>query len=248
MPTKKHIGLVGARAGSLRVKDKNIMRIHGHPMIAYSIASAKQSGIFHRVVVSTDSEIYRDIALHYGAEAPFLRPAEFATSTSPDVQWVSHALNFLETRYETYALLRPTSPFRSADTIKRAYDEFLSFDDIDSMRAIKKVTEHPGKMWTLQGDLITPLLKQDDLELPWFTRQYQDLPTVYIQDSSLEIAKAALIYEGKPKDGSRIAPFFTNTFEGFSVDHPSDVDLLESWVSSGKYKLPEINEPPFRGI
>ena len=69
--------------------------------------------------VSTDCERTQRIALHYGAEAPFLRPAEFATSTSPDIEWLRHCFETLEESYEAFAILRPTSPFRTVESLVR---------------------------------------------------------------------------------------------------------------------------------
>ena len=82
-PTPSIIALIPARSGSKRVPDKNIRPLAGHPVMAYTIAAALCSEIFSDVVVSTDSERYADVALHYGAQVPFLRPAQFAGDMSP---------------------------------------------------------------------------------------------------------------------------------------------------------------------
>jgi CMP-N,N'-diacetyllegionaminic acid synthase len=92
-PRTSAVALIPARAGSKRVIDKNVARLGAHPLIAYTIAAARTSGIFDAVVVSTDSERYADVARHYGAEVPGLRPAEFAGDTSPDIEWVEHVLD-----------------------------------------------------------------------------------------------------------------------------------------------------------
>ncbi len=77
------VALIPARAGSKRVPDKNVRPLAGHPLMAYSIAAAVQSGVFSSVVVSTDSEFYAEIAKYYGADVPFLRPAAFAGDLCP---------------------------------------------------------------------------------------------------------------------------------------------------------------------
>src|SRR6185369_8810084 len=92
------VALVPARAGSKRVSDKNVRPLGGHPLLGWTIASALQSGVFAAVVVSTDAERYAGIARDYGAEVPFLRPEGMASATSPDIDWVAHALDFLSTR------------------------------------------------------------------------------------------------------------------------------------------------------
>ncbi len=87
------VALIPARSGSKRVPDKNIRLLAGHPLIAYSIAAALQSKVFDKVLVSTDSERYADIARHYGADVPFMRPPTIAGDTSPDIEWVAYTLN-----------------------------------------------------------------------------------------------------------------------------------------------------------
>src|SRR4029079_11943565 len=100
------IALIPARSGSERVKDKNIRPLAGHPLLAYAIATARQSGIFERVVCSTDSGKIAEVAQRYGADVPFLRPQELATATSPDIEWITHALDQLDDRYDLFAIVR----------------------------------------------------------------------------------------------------------------------------------------------
>ena len=116
------VALIPARQGSKRVPAKNIRRLGAHPVIAYSIAPAIESGIFESVIVSTDSEETAAIARHYGAEVPFLRPAQFAGDASPDIEWVEYTLTELRRRgrsWDCFSLLRPSSPFRTAGMIRR---------------------------------------------------------------------------------------------------------------------------------
>ena len=97
------VALIPARSGSERVKDKNIRPLAGHPLLAYAIATARRSGTFDRVVVSTDSETIADVARWYGADVPSLRPAEYATSTSPDIEWIKFTLERLPEQYDLFA-------------------------------------------------------------------------------------------------------------------------------------------------
>src|SRR5262245_57387498 len=86
------VALIPARQGSKRVPGKNVRALAGHPVLAYTIAPAIESGVFQSVIVSTDSEEVAAIARHYGAEVPFLRPAALAGDTSPDIEWVEFTL------------------------------------------------------------------------------------------------------------------------------------------------------------
>jgi CMP-N-acetylneuraminic acid synthetase len=239
------LALVPARAGSLRVPGKNIRRLGDHPLLAYTIASAMASGIFARVVVSTNSEETHDIALHYGAYAPFLRPNELATSTSPDIEWIKHALSALPETYDCFSILRPTSPFRQPDTLRRAWQQFLGTPGADSLRAVELCQQHPGKMWTIDGSFMQPLLDQSQLAVPWHDGQYQALPKVYVQNSSLEIAWTRVARELNTRGGRVMTPFFTNPAEGFSIDLPSDWILAEHYLSTGEMRLPVVDCPPY---
>ena len=241
----KFLALIPARSGSSRVPGKNIKPLAGHPLIAYTIQAARASSLFSRIIVSTDSERIRDIVIHYGAEAPFLRPKEFATSTSPDIEWLKHALSELKQDYECFSILRPTSPFRGPQTIQRAWSKFLKVPQIDSLRAVQLCHEHPGKMWVMKGDIMRPFLNQSDMNVAWHAMQYQDLPKLYIQNSALEIAWTRVVWEHNSREGKVVRPFFTEGEEGFSIDYELDWFLAEHMVSSDRARLPEIDREPF---
>ena len=237
------VALIPARSGSKRVTDKNIRMLAGHPVMAYTIAAAQQSGIFSAIVVSTDSERYAEIARSYGAEAPFLRPVEIAGDVSPDIDWLEQALNQLRAQgreFDCFSILRPTSPFRLPETIRRAWDEFLSQEGVDSLRAVEKCKEHPGKMWIVRGKRMVPLLPVSPVELPWHSTPYQALPEVYAQNASLEIAWTRVVFEGRTIAGEVIMPFFTEGYEGFDVNRPYDWQQAEELVRSGQARLPKI--------
>jgi CMP-N,N'-diacetyllegionaminic acid synthase len=240
------VALIPARAGSERVPGKNVRLLAGHPLLAYSIAAARESGLFEAVVVSTDSEEIAAVATRFGAEIPALRPAELADATSPDIEWVQHMLGVLRERgreYELFSLLRPTSPFRGAATIRRAWDLFIRRDPpADSIRAVELCREHPGKMWVLDGDLMRPLLEQTPGEVPTHSRQYKSLPEVYVQNSSLEIAWTRITADGEIA-GRDVLPFFTDPIEGLTIDYEEDWARAEQLVASGEATLPHLGEP-----
>lgn len=239
------VALVPARAGSTRVPGKNIRPLAGHPLIAYTISAAHASGLFDAVVVSTDSPAIARIARHYGAEVPGLRPPELATSRSPDIEWVKYTLDSLDAhgrRCDAFSILRPTSPFRRAETVRRAWARFIDVDDADSVRAVELCRQHPGKMWLLRGDLMEPLLPQPE-GVPYHSRQYQDLPPVYVQNSSLEMAWRRVVYEHGDIAGRRVVPFFTEGVEGLTIDYPDDWERAEAIARSAP--LPPVPTTPF---
>src|SRR5210317_1820189 len=251
MADKQHtiVGLIPARSGSKRVPDKNIRLLAGHPVIAYTIAAALGSGIFKDIIVSTDSEHYAEIVKYYGAQVPFLRPAELAGDQSADIEWLQYTLGRLRDAgrsYDCFSILRPTSPFRLAETIQRAWHEFSTQAGVDSLRAVEKCRQHPGKMWVVRGNRMMPLLPMGPAQQPWHSSQYPSLPEVFVQNASLEIARTRVVFEEKTIAGNVLVPFFTNNYEGFDVNSDYDWSLAEHLVKTGEANLPTIPQHPYK--
>jgi N-acylneuraminate cytidylyltransferase len=207
------------------------------------------SGVFEKVIVSTDSDEYAQIALHYGAEVPFLRPNSLAQDSSADIGWVAHALENLALigyEFEIFSILRPTSPFRNASTIRRAYEEFSSRTDIDSIRAVELCSQHPGKMWRIKGDHLVPLLSVQPDGLDWFSSPTQSLPEVWVQNASLEIAFSRCVLESESISGNRIAPFKTVFPEGIDINSEFDFARAKMIVDEGLFSLPEVRVDPYQ--
>jgi N-acylneuraminate cytidylyltransferase len=243
------IALIGARAGSERVPDKNVRRLAGHPLLAYAIETARCSGVFERIVVSTDSERIADVARWYGAEVPFLRPAALATSTSPDIEWIAWTLPRLGSEHDLFAIVRATNPFRGPDVVRRGLAQLLATPEADSLRAVELVKQHPGKMWTLADDgrTMAPLLDQSHLEVAWHAGQYQALPPVYVQNSALEIAWTRVVAETGSREGRVVAPFLTRGFEGLNIDDEDDFARAEALVAGGHAVLPAVQQAAYAG-
>jgi len=241
---------VPARSGSERVPGKNVRPLAGHPLLAYAIETAVQSGVFARVIVSTDSEEIAEIARWYGAEVPFLRPAEFATAISPDIEWLTFTLERLGEPYDLFAIVRATNPFRGPDVVKRGLEQLLATPEADSLRAVERVKQHPGKTWVLaeDGRTMSPLIDQSHLDVAWHAGQYQALPAVYVQSSALEIAWTRVVSETGTREGRAVAPFFTEGYEGFNVDDEDDWERAERLLASGSARLPVVAAPAHPGI
>lgn len=245
------VALIPARCGSQRVPGKNVRRLAGHPLLAYTIAAARESGVFAAVVVSTDSRDYAELARYYGAEVPFLRPADMAAALSPDIDWVRHALRGLAgqgRRFDCFSILRPTSPFRTAATIQRAWREFCADPDVDSLRAVEKCAQHPGKMWVRRGRRLLPLLPFTTEQQPWHSSPYQALPEVYVQNASLEIAWSRLPLEEGSIAGETLLPFLTEGMEGMDINAPEDWWYAEHLLAEGQAQLPPVPQAPFKDI
>jgi CMP-N,N'-diacetyllegionaminic acid synthase len=238
------VALIPARSGSERVPDKNVRPLAGHPLLAYAIATAHQAGVFQRVVCSTDSGKIAEVAQRYGADVPFLRPSEFATSTSPDIEWLTYTLTELGEHYDLFAIVRATNPFRGPDAFLRGMRQLLATPEADSIRAVELVKQHPGKMWLVEGKTMRPLLDQAHLEVAWHAGQYPALPQVYVQNSALEIAWTRVVSQTGTREGKVVAPFFTRDHEGFNVDDEDDWSRARALVDAGEASLPDVERAP----
>lgn len=212
-------------------------------MLAYTIAAARESGVFESVIVSTDTEDIATIARQYGAEVPFLRPPEFSGDTSPDIEWLEYTIAELGQRgrsWECFSLLRPTSPFRTAETIRRAWALFRSQTGVDSLRAVEKCAQHPGKMWIVRGQRMFPLLPFGPETQPWHSTPYQALPPVYVQNASLEIAWTRVVRDRRSIAGDVLVPFLTDGYEGFDINDAYDWMVAERLLAEGLVQLPQL--------
>ena len=245
--TRTVVALIGARAGSERVPGKNVRRLAGHPLLAYAIETARQSAVFDRIVVSTDSEEIAKVARWYGADVPFLRPDEYATATSPDIEWIAWTLPRLEERYDLFAIVRATNPFRGPDTIRRGLEQLIATPEADSIRAVERAKQHPGKMWelTIDGRTMMPLLDQSHLDVAWHAGQYQALPPVYVQNSALEIAWTRVVAATGTREGRVLAPYLTEGHEGLNIDDEDDFAFAERLVAEGRATLPAVEREPY---
>lgn len=233
------VALIPARAGSERVPGKNVKPLAGHPLLAYSIACAQESGAFDAIVVSTDDEGIAAVARRYGAEVPALRPAEIGGSTSPDIAWVTHMLGVLAAEgrtFDLFAILRPTSPFRDPATVRATVERLRSAGDAaDSVRAVTPVRDHPGKMWIVDGDgPMRPLLEPDGGAVPMHSRQTKALPVVHVQDSSLEVAWTRVAAGPDASiSGERVLAHVSTGHQGLSIDYPADWEQAERVAAAG---------------
>lgn len=228
------LALIPARGGSVRVPNKNILPLDGKPLIAHTILAAKASRLITRTLVTTDSEDISEIAKQYGAEVPFLRPTEIAQKNSTEMQFFNHALDWLKSN-ENYTpdlivLLYPTSPFRKTESIDKAIEILLKHPEADSLRSVTLCSEHPYKMWVVEGEYLKPFVKTDVPNA--HTLSYQILPTVYIQNASIYITKPATIQQKSSPTGDIIIPFIMNEEESIDINNPLDFKLAEFVISS----------------
>ena len=148
--SKKILAIIPARGGSKSIKNKNIANLFGKPLIYHSIKTAKDSKLIQKIIVSTDSNKIRSIALKYGAEVPFLRPKKLANDSSKDFGVINHAIKWLEKQNyypDLIVHLRPTYPMRNVRFIDKNITLALKQNDFDAMKTVVETSQTPFKMW-----------------------------------------------------------------------------------------------------
>jgi N-acylneuraminate cytidylyltransferase len=234
------LALIPARGGSKSIPRKNIRLFAGHPLIVYSIAAGVAAQTISRVIVSTDDEEIAAIARQYGAETPFLRPAEFALDQTPDLPVFQHALTWLAEN-ENYhpqivVQLRPTSPLRRVAHIDGAVTRLLEHPEADSIRAVCIPFQNPFKMWRIEADGFMRPLLQTEFREP-YNMPRQELPAVYWQTGYVDAAWADTILLKNSMTGDAILPFVLNPEEWIDIDSPDDWRRAERLLESGEISL-----------
>lgn len=221
------IALIPARAGSKRIPGKNLALLGGKPLLQWTIEAAKDSRVFDKIVVSSDWNLCRILAEGCGVDC-IERPDELCTDDSHDYQWVKHALDAFP-GFDIFVILRPTSPFRTAETIKRAMRCFSIPPRPDSMRAVEKTTAHPRKSWLHAGGRITPLMNGKTNGFPDYDLSTQSLGTVWVQNGCIHVAQVKTLEKFGNVSGEVIWPFFTEGIEGVDINTPEDLQFAE-WL------------------
>ena len=193
------LALIPARGGSKGLPRKNIKSLGGYPLIGYSIAAALNAKLVNRTVVTTDDPEISDLAREYGAEVPFIRPAEFAQDDTRDLPVFQHALKWFSEQ-ENYhpdvvVQLRPTSPFRPPELIDEAIQILLNNTDATSVRGVVPSQQNPFKMWMIEPEgSMVPLL-ETEFEEP-FNMPRQELPPTFWQTGHIDVIKTETIING----------------------------------------------------
>ncbi len=242
------LALIPARGGSKSVPRKNLLKIAGKPLIAYSIGHALQCSLVTRTIVSTDDPEIAEVARSFGAEVPFLRPAEFATDAATDLQVFRHALEWLGERSyrpDLVVHLRPTGPVRDVGLIEHAISLMAKREEADSLRAVGIAEQTPYKMWRIEGSYLRPVL-----DLPGFPEAHsmarQRLPAVYWQNGYVDIVRPRTVLELDSMVGRVVAPF---VIEGkiHELDYPDQIPALERaverWQRGERDEQPDARHP-----
>jgi N-acylneuraminate cytidylyltransferase len=231
------LAIIPARGGSKGIPRKNIRNFSGYPLIAWSIAAAKQAASVTRVIVSTDDEEIAAVARQFGAETPFLRPAEFAQDKTTDLPVFEHALKWLAEnegyKPDVVVQLRPTSPIRPRGLVDKAIEILLAHPDADSVRGVVSAGQNPHKMWRLtdENSPMKNLLPVDGIDEP-YNAPRQILPPVYWQTGHIDAIRAETILNGS-MSGKNIYPLIIDSVFTVDIDNLQDWARYEHLVATG---------------
>ena len=230
---KKVLAIIPARAGSKGLPGKNIKPLMGKPLLAWPIEAALGSSLVDKVIISTDSQAFADIAVEHGAQAPFLRPAEFASDTASSMDFIIHALDYFEQQGEHYdylVLLEPTSPLTETADIDSALTQVVEDPNAEAIVGVTLMeTTHPAFTVRVQNDgLIKPFMSESFDDLP----RRQDLETLYCLDGSLYISCKPSCTKAMREKRSfchdKTLPFIGVRYKSHEVDDLVDFVCIEA--------------------
>lgn len=235
------LAIVPARAGSKGVPGKNIHPLAGQPLLAYSVVAGLRCAAVDRVLLSTDSEHLASVGKAYGAEVPFLRPADLATDTATDIGYVRHALGWLNReegwRPDLVVQLRPTTPLRDPEVIAAAVHALQADPEATALRSAHQAAEPPHKMLQIVGNRFTGFFP-DDPRPEYFNLPRQSFPAAYQPNGYVDICRAALVEQANQLYGTAILPFVTEW--SAEIDSADDLELLEWQLSRRKHPLVDM--------
>tara|TARA_B100000989_G_scaffold269034_1_gene224172 strand:- start:1487 stop:2203 length:717 start_codon:yes stop_codon:yes gene_type:complete len=233
----KVLSVITARSGSKSIKNKNIKKFYGHPLIAHTIHQSIKSKLINRTIFSTDSERYAKIALKYGAEVPFLRSKKNSRDKSNDIDTFKEVLKKLKKKElpDIIVHLRPTTPLRKKNEIDKAIKLFIS-SDCDSLRSISLSEKNLFKSWFILNNYLKPLYSGKMIKEPWNMGR-QQLPNTYYHNGSIDIFWRKTLSKKNSLSGKKIYPFIQREF--LDLDTMKDFTRLNKIDSKTlkKYEL-----------
>lgn len=237
---KKVLAIIPARGGSKGLPGKNIRPLNGKPLIAWPIHAALNSRYVDRVIVSTDDTAIQQVALEFGAEAPFIRPAEFAMDTSPSSEAILHAIYYCRDNYGEYdyvVLLEPTSPLTESTDIDKALEELIAENGLAIVGVSKVESSHPDYCATIGEKFLKPYNRES------FTKpiRRQDIETLYFFEGSLYISEINEYLKTKTFYHDRTLPYIVPGWKSLEVDTLLDFLKIET-VMKNKDLLAEISQ------
>ena len=215
------LAIIPARGGSKGLPKKNILEMHGQPLISWTLASTEESELIDRVFVSTDSEEIAKVSADYGADIPFLRPSAISRDESPSYELIIHALDEFALRGESFeyvALLEPTSPLRKRGDLDEAIRNCIDDTAADALVSIGSVhTEHPA---------IVKKLDKRGFVVPYI----EDMPTIYQrQQADQAYFPYGVIYISKVSKFMETQSFYTPSTIGYEIERWQNYEIDDEY-------------------
>lgn len=233
----KVISVITARSGSKSIKNKNIKKFYGHPLLAHTIHQSIKSKFVNRTILSTDSKRYAKIAIKYGAEVPFLRSKKNSGDKSNDIDTFREVLKKLKKNElpDVILHLRPTTPLRKKNEIDKAIKLFVS-SNCDSLRSVSLSEKNLFKSWFIFNNCLKPLYSGKIFKEPWNMGR-QQLPNTYYHNGSIDIFWRKTLIKKNSLSGKKIYPFIQKEF--LDLDTEKDFNRLKNIDSKflRKYEL-----------
>ncbi|MDA2916145.1 acylneuraminate cytidylyltransferase family protein [Nitrospinae bacterium AH_259_B05_G02_I21] len=228
MSTASVLGVVTARGGSRALPRKNILPLAGKPVIAYTIEASHGCDLIDRVIVSTDDEEIAEVARTWGAEVPFIRPAELATDTAHHPDVMQHAVAFIEAEQDSpvdlVLTLQPTSPLRTADHLRQGIERIRQ-TGAGCLVSVREACFPPFWMFAAKGDRLKTFVEHD---VDYFTLERQQLPRVYQANGAVYVTRRDILMEGNklvvPED---IAYIVMDEESSLEIDTALEFRLIE---------------------
>ena len=240
----KILAVIQARGGSKGIPKKNIYPLNGYPLISYSIAAAKNSELISDVIVSTDASDIAETAKEYGAQVPFIRPAELAGDKVLSVDSLHHAVieteRILDKKYEFIIELPCVSPLRDHQDIDEALKKLIdsSADSVISM--VDTGEKHPVRLKRIENDFIKDFTKE--FPEPNQNSRRQDLfPPSYIRNGAIYAMKKEVLIEKKSRHGENSLAYVMSDKKSVNIDTLEDLKIAEFKIKNG-----ECNNNPWQ--
>ena len=230
----KILTIIPARGGSKGIKLKNLSKINGKPLVAFSIEHSLASKLINRTIVSTDNEEIAKVSEEYGAEIPIFRSKEFAGDSVLDLPVFEHMLTYLKKaeNYEPEIVvhLRPTSPYRKAEWIDSAIKLLIENTSADSIRSVSEPSQHPYRVFEIKNKYLFPLMHERHPE-PYLLRR-QDLPKMYYYNCVIDVTKPSTIFNKNSMTGVKMLPYIMKPEDSIDIDKPMDLEFAKFFLKN----------------
>lgn len=222
-----YLGIIPARGGSQSIPRKNLVKIAGKPLIAYTFEAALASKALNRTILTTDDAEIAALGGEYNIEVPFMRPAELSHGSAVLEDVIKHALDWLKGN-ESYTpdavvLLQPTSPLRRAERIDEAIGIFEE-KDVQSLVSVSPPVEHPCDMVSFKDDKMTFLFEREGFLVG---KQRGEYPDYYFLNGAIYIFKTEALFKYGSRFGKTVFPYLMPQIESIDIDSLDDLKIAE---------------------